>query len=79
MPQYVIIRGDHLPTGETDHVRIIHSGLEGEKEYDLVVSGRGLWLRFVGRRRIELPHRLSLVQLMELDLDRREREQPRDE
>ncbi len=68
MAEVVVIRADHLPVGETDRVRLIHASLEGEKEYELVVSGGGLWLRFVGKRRLELPGARQRVQLMNLDL-----------
>lgn len=68
MPDVVVIRGDDLPVGETTHVRLIHSGLEGEKEYDLVVSGRGLWLRFVAKRRLNLPGNRQRVQIANLEL-----------
>ena len=68
MAEVVVIRADHLPVGETDRVRLIHTSLEGEKEYELVVSGGGLWLRFVGKRRMELPQARQRVQLMNLDL-----------
>jgi hypothetical protein len=68
MAEVVVIRADHLPVGETDRVRLIHASLEGEKEYELVVSGGGLWLRFVTKRRLELPRAWQRVQLMNLDL-----------
>ncbi|HEX2036283.1 MAG TPA: hypothetical protein VHS99_19040 [Chloroflexota bacterium] len=68
MAEVVVIRADHLPVGETDRIRIIHTSLEGEKEYDLVVSNGGLWLRFVGKRRLELPRSRQRVQVMNVDL-----------
>lgn len=64
MADVVVIRGDHLPLGQTDHLRVIHVGLEGEKEYDVVVSGRGLWLRFVSKRRLELPRSPQRVRIV---------------
>jgi hypothetical protein len=66
--EVLVIRGDDLPAGETVRVRVIHSGLEDDKEYDLVVSGRGLWLRFVAKRKLTLPPARQRVQLMNLDL-----------
>jgi hypothetical protein len=68
MAEVVVIRADHLPVGETDRIRIIHTSPEGEKEYDLVVSNGGLWLRFVGKRRLELPRSRQRVQVMNVDL-----------
>ena len=68
MAEVVVIRADHLPAGETDRVRILHTSLQGEKEYELVVSGGGLWLRFVGKRRMELPRTRQRVQIMDLNL-----------
>jgi len=65
MAQTVLIRAYHLAPGQVDHIRIVHTGLEGQKEYDLQVSPRGLWLRFVGRRRLELPRSGPLVQFIE--------------
>jgi hypothetical protein len=63
----VVVRGDDLAAGETEHVRIIHSGLEGEKEYALVVSARGLWLRYVGRRRLDLPPSRQRARIVNLE------------
>jgi hypothetical protein len=68
MAEVVVIRADHLPVGETDRVRVLHTSLEGEKEYELVVSGGGLWLRFVGKRRLELPRARQRVQILNLNL-----------
>ena len=68
MAEVVVIRADHLPVGETDRVRLIHSSLEGEKEYELVVSAGGLWLRFIGKRRLELPRARQRVQIMDVNL-----------
>jgi hypothetical protein len=68
MAEVVVIRADHLPAGETDRVRVLHTSLQGEKEYELVVSGGGLWLRFVGKRRLELPRTRQRVQIMDLNL-----------
>jgi hypothetical protein len=68
MAEVVVIRADHLPVGETDRVRLIHASLEGEKEYELVVSAGGLWLRFVGKRRLELPRARQRVQIMDVNL-----------
>jgi hypothetical protein len=68
MAEVVVIRADHLPVGETDRVRLIHTSLEGEKEYELVVSAGGLWLRFVGKRRLELPRARQRVQIMDVNL-----------
>jgi hypothetical protein len=68
MAEVVVIRADHLPAGETDRVRVLHTSLEGEREYELVVSGGGLWLRFVGKRRLELPRAQQRVQIMDLNL-----------
>jgi hypothetical protein len=68
MAEVVVIRADHLPVGETDRVRVLHTSLEGEKEYELVVSGGGLWLRFVGKRRLELPRARQRVQILDLNL-----------
>jgi hypothetical protein len=68
MAEVVVIRADHLPVGETDRVRLIHSSLEGEKEYELVVSAGGLWLRFIGKRRLELPRARQRVQVMDVNL-----------
>lgn len=68
MAEVVVIRADHLPVGETDRVRVLHTSLEGEKEYELVVSAGGLWLRFVGKRRLELPRARQRVQIMDLNL-----------
>jgi hypothetical protein len=68
MAEVVVIRADHLPVGETDRVRVLHTSLEGEKEYELVVSGGGLWLRFVGKRRLELPRARRRVQILDLNL-----------
>jgi hypothetical protein len=49
-------------------VRLIHTSLEGEKEYELVVSAGGLWLRFTGKRRLELPPARQRVQIMDVNL-----------
>jgi hypothetical protein len=68
MADVVVIRADHLPSGETDRVRLLHTSLEGEKEYELVVSNGGLWLRFVGKRRMELPRARQRVQIMDVNL-----------
>jgi hypothetical protein len=68
MAEAVVIRSDHLPVGETDRVRLIHTSLEGEKEYELVVSAGGLWLRFIGKRRLELPRARQRVQIMDVNL-----------
>ena len=68
MAEVVVIRADHLPVGETDRVRVLHTSLEGEKEYELVVSAGGLWLRFVGKRRLELPRARQRVQIMDVNL-----------
>ena len=68
MAEVVVIRADHLPVGETDRVRLIHTSLEGEKEYELVVSAGGLWLRFVGKRRLELPRARQRVQITDVNL-----------
>jgi hypothetical protein len=68
MAEAVVIRADHLPVGETDRVRHIHSSLEGDKEYELVVSAGGLWLRFIGKRRLELPRARQRVQIMDVNL-----------
>jgi hypothetical protein len=67
MRQTVVIRADDIRAGETEHVRVVHAGLEGEKEYDLLVSGRGLWLRFVGKRRLDIAPGRSRVRLVEVD------------
>jgi hypothetical protein len=66
--EVLVIRGDDLPAGETVRVQIIHSGLEEDKQYDLVVSGRGLWLRFVGKRKLSLPPLRQRTQHMKLNL-----------
>jgi hypothetical protein len=68
MAEVVVIRADHLPVGETDRVRLIHASLEGEKEYELVVSAGGLWLRFVSKRRLALPLARQRVQIMDVNL-----------
>ena len=67
MAEVIVIRGDDLAAGQTEHVRVLHSGLDGEKEYDLVVSARGLWLRYVGKRRLDLPAARQRARIVNAD------------
>lgn len=50
----LIIRAEHLPPGETQHIKIVHLGPEVRREYLLSVSRGGLYLRFIGKGRTDL-------------------------